>query len=42
MCLLVGREEIKAIEYSDLREHPEFKGKEGMKLLFKDNEGSIG
>lgn len=32
----VGRENVKAIKYCDLRGHPEFKGKEGMKLLFKD------
>ena len=31
----IGREEVKAIKYSDLREHPEFKGKNGMKFLFQ-------
>jgi hypothetical protein len=31
----IGRDEVKAIKYSDLREHSEFKGKDGMKLLFQ-------
>lgn len=31
----VGKEEVRAIKYSDLKKHPELKGKEGMKLLFK-------
>lgn len=31
----IGREEVKAITYSNLRKHPEFKGKDGLKLLFQ-------
>jgi len=30
-----GKGEQRAIKYRDLREHPEFKGKDGMKLLFQ-------
>jgi hypothetical protein len=30
-----GKEEVRAINYRDLKEHPEFKGKDGLKLLFQ-------
>jgi hypothetical protein len=38
----VGREEVKAIKYSDLRKHPEFKGRNGLNLLFKDQRSLSG